>query len=703
MTKITTDFVGTESAAITKLRFTEILDFWGYAPNDYATWGDARTDLNALLSGTSIGTIGASELAGVFLPKINALNDPTQLIVDMSFGDTSIGAILLAAPETCFTDISATTQAGPGDEVELWASALEPFSVGDNLYPSGTVEGNSPAFWNGNVNATVSGDTVTRSGSSGAWGVSRDSGWTQVIRIFKIRLTNVTASDVGVRFGSGAGTDISGNIANGRTFIGVMPADEERLYIRSEGDGEYTIAEFEIYEMEGLAAFAIDPDLRPTLGRRPLGGVTENSIGSGFDITEPGKPDRWYLHFPGGPSPAWLRLPLQFSSQPYLFAAALRSEPQSGRVSIIESTPLFGDPSLEINSGQYRMWPTNINTPFNGGPAGVDSDDVITLEYDGTDATFTLNNVVTGELSISQISRNSTGVNIGTYRTADGRFLKGDLYAVVLRYDPTPPDTDVSLLSQYLRSAHAAVFRPSPALTIKNNTLFELTDFGAIQGVEVSGTTAWVTSNDGLRRFDISDPDNWLQEASVSQASLEVGFTVETFGDCHLHDGTLYIATGEYQGENSAIVIEVNPTTLEYITHHDLTQTGGGGGLNLIVRWGDNWIIGEAEFRSQFDIAAKIMLFNSDFEYVKDLFQYATDDGLATQGGALWNDYLVVGTHANQVDIFRLEVGNELTRRQSQPVPFSTQGIAVSGDQAFISRRSGGQFVALGELAEGVS
>jgi hypothetical protein len=75
MTKITTDFVGTESAATTRTRLTEILSFWGFDPAAYTTWGNARTDMNIALSGSSFGQIGASELAGSFLPKINGLND----------------------------------------------------------------------------------------------------------------------------------------------------------------------------------------------------------------------------------------------------------------------------------------------------------------------------------------------------------------------------------------------------------------------------------------------------------------------------------------------------------------------------------------------------------------------------------------------------------------------------------------------------
>lgn len=72
MPKITTDFVGTETEAVTKARITDILDFWGFDPSAYTTWGNARTDFNAILP----DAIGSTEKAGSFLPKINAANDP---------------------------------------------------------------------------------------------------------------------------------------------------------------------------------------------------------------------------------------------------------------------------------------------------------------------------------------------------------------------------------------------------------------------------------------------------------------------------------------------------------------------------------------------------------------------------------------------------------------------------------------------------
>jgi hypothetical protein len=91
MTKITTDFVGTETAAVTKQRISDILDYWGYEPDIYTTWGNARTDLNDLLAGTALGTIGASELAGTFLPKLNALNSPDALMQALLFSNDEPG------------------------------------------------------------------------------------------------------------------------------------------------------------------------------------------------------------------------------------------------------------------------------------------------------------------------------------------------------------------------------------------------------------------------------------------------------------------------------------------------------------------------------------------------------------------------------------------------------------------------------------
>jgi hypothetical protein len=71
---ITTPFAGNELADVTKARLTAILQAYGYDPSTYTTWGDARTDLNKVLPLISQSTIGATEQAGTFRPKLNALN-----------------------------------------------------------------------------------------------------------------------------------------------------------------------------------------------------------------------------------------------------------------------------------------------------------------------------------------------------------------------------------------------------------------------------------------------------------------------------------------------------------------------------------------------------------------------------------------------------------------------------------------------------
>ena len=91
---ITTDFAGNESAAETKAKLTTILENYGYDPDSYTTWGDARTDANELLAAMQQATIGATELASTFRPKLNYLNDNDILDV---LNTSASGAALIAA------------------------------------------------------------------------------------------------------------------------------------------------------------------------------------------------------------------------------------------------------------------------------------------------------------------------------------------------------------------------------------------------------------------------------------------------------------------------------------------------------------------------------------------------------------------------------------------------------------------------------
>jgi hypothetical protein len=97
MTKITTDFVGTETLAVTKTRLDSILSHYGYSTTGYTTWGNARTDMNLILSGTSIAPIADNELASSFITKLNELNTGDYGLQSLQWNDSTDTYVTTAA------------------------------------------------------------------------------------------------------------------------------------------------------------------------------------------------------------------------------------------------------------------------------------------------------------------------------------------------------------------------------------------------------------------------------------------------------------------------------------------------------------------------------------------------------------------------------------------------------------------------------
>ena len=83
--KITNDFIGNETKTLTKTKISTILRWWGFNPDSYSTWGNARSDMNNILSGTPTGEISDRERASTFLSKINYVNDTDAIIGDTIF------------------------------------------------------------------------------------------------------------------------------------------------------------------------------------------------------------------------------------------------------------------------------------------------------------------------------------------------------------------------------------------------------------------------------------------------------------------------------------------------------------------------------------------------------------------------------------------------------------------------------------------
>lgn len=89
--KITNDFIGNETKALTKTKISAILRWWGFNPDSYSTWGNARSDMNNILSGTPTSEISDRERASSFLSKINYINDTDTVISDISFASSEAG------------------------------------------------------------------------------------------------------------------------------------------------------------------------------------------------------------------------------------------------------------------------------------------------------------------------------------------------------------------------------------------------------------------------------------------------------------------------------------------------------------------------------------------------------------------------------------------------------------------------------------
>lgn len=115
MTDIVTDFNATGTLADTKTKLTTILSTWGYTPGSYTTWGDARTDINAVAD--SSNQVLNEELASSFITNLNWIND-TDNVVGKLFALSEKGAWYDPSDSTTvWTNTLGTTPATWGDAV----------------------------------------------------------------------------------------------------------------------------------------------------------------------------------------------------------------------------------------------------------------------------------------------------------------------------------------------------------------------------------------------------------------------------------------------------------------------------------------------------------------------------------------------------------------------------------------------------------
>ena len=118
MTQITTPVAVSNSGPVVVSKLLAIHDYWfgASARDSEATIAGSVGRLSSLLSGTSFVALLCGEERTTYLPKLNALNDPTQFIVDTSFGADEDGSFWGDLSEV-FTDTAGTTPATWGDSV----------------------------------------------------------------------------------------------------------------------------------------------------------------------------------------------------------------------------------------------------------------------------------------------------------------------------------------------------------------------------------------------------------------------------------------------------------------------------------------------------------------------------------------------------------------------------------------------------------
>jgi hypothetical protein len=134
--KITEDFIGNETKELTKTKIASILRWWGFNPDSYSTWGNARVDMNNILSGSSSSTISDRERASSFLSKINYINDPDTVIGDMLFAANEPGVWFDPSDLSTLYQDAAGTLPITGVEQPVGLMLDKSRSLGPNLAPN---------------------------------------------------------------------------------------------------------------------------------------------------------------------------------------------------------------------------------------------------------------------------------------------------------------------------------------------------------------------------------------------------------------------------------------------------------------------------------------------------------------------------------------------------------------------------------------
>lgn len=205
---------------------------------------------------------------------------------------------------------------------------------------------------------------------------------------------------------------------------------------------------------------------RPILGRKPKGGVTANSVGSGFDITEPGKPDRYYLFFGGASDPRWMQTPVitpgtdkvqVFAGVRKLSDAATGIVFNSGHTSsdTVGSFNL-GAPSLN-GAVSYRIFASGTvraEVDLFGFHAPISSVLSAFGDISAPSLSLFVNGALEGISTDTQGSGNyaPNSVNIGRRSVGNTNFFNGEISALTARFGPNLDTNQIALVEAFIAS-----------------------------------------------------------------------------------------------------------------------------------------------------------------------------------------------------------------------------------------------------------
>jgi len=244
-----------------------------------------------------------------------------------------------------------------------------------------------------------------------------------------------------------------------------------------------------------------------------------------------------------------------------------------------------------------------------------------------------------------------------------------------------------------LPSAHqyrgAAPTVVDPPVALSSPTAVTTLSVPFVQGAAFSGGIAWVTSSGEttvLRKYDTAD---WSVLESATLDDLTPGFTATSLGDPTLHDGVLYIPCGVYESGGDAFVIEVDPETLEYITHHDLSAYCNTG-LNSAVLRSGRWYLGESA-ANDMSVQPAIRVFDEAFAYEGIAWQSYAGTRVDCNGATILGNVMVVGGHTGSLFVFKLRGSKAELVDELRLSLGDAQGVSFDGGYLYVCHRSSGQ------------